>query len=63
MRNGSSPGKFIGAEKPATCETMPSHVGHFQLLRADAKSTLLFCSILLMQTLQNWWSQGRILNV
>jgi len=63
MRNGSSPGRFIGAEKPATCDTALSQVGHFQSLRPESTPSSLFCSILLMHTLQNWWSQGRILDM
>ena len=59
--NASSPGRFIGAENPATCKTELPQVGHFHCL-SDFRSTGSWpLSSFLMQTLQNWWSHGRIL--
>ena len=59
----------MGAEKPATCETSLAHVGHFQcfvtcwawLLAEPSCPPGSGSSSFLMQTLQNWWSHGRML--
>jgi hypothetical protein len=55
----------MGAEKPATCDTLLLQVGHSLFPRDSTESVLSElpeASSDLMQTLQNWWLQGRILD-
>ena len=58
--NASSPGRFMGAEKPATRDIEAEQMGHFHSLGAPAPDC---ASRRLMQTLQYWWLQGRTLKI
>ena len=60
--NASSPGRFMGAEKPATRDIEVEQMGHFHSLGAPAPAPDC-ASRRLMQTLQYWWLQGRTLKV